>query len=83
MIPNQIHADEHGFRNDVLRGLKRLHFTTMRYPGGNFASGYHWLDGVGPRSTRQMCRIWPRTALSQTNSEQTNLSNWSGNTGYP
>ena len=28
----------------------------MRYPGGNFASGYHWLDGVGPQKTRPTIR---------------------------
>jgi alpha-L-arabinofuranosidase len=50
--PQSRHADEHGFRKDVLAGLDRLAFTGMRYPGGNFASGYHWLDGVGPRSSR-------------------------------
>ncbi len=50
--PQSVQADEHGFRKDVMDSLKRLHFTAMRYPGGNFASGYHWLDGVGPRSQR-------------------------------
>lgn len=50
--PESIHADEHGFRKDVLEALKPLRLTTMRYPGGNFASGYHWLDGVGPREHR-------------------------------
>ncbi len=50
--PQSRHADEHGFRKDVLNSLKRLAFTAMRYPGGNFASGYHWLDGVGPRQSR-------------------------------
>jgi len=50
--PNSKHADKQGFRKDVLRSLKNLNFTAMRYPGGNFASGYHWLDGVGPRSSR-------------------------------
>ena len=50
--PQSKHADEHGFRNDVLSSLKDLAFTAMRYPGGNFASGYHWMDGVGPLSTR-------------------------------
>ena len=50
--PNSPQADEQGFRKDVLRSLKALAFTAMRYPGGNFASGYHWLDGVGPHSTR-------------------------------
>lgn len=50
--PESIHADEHGFRKDVLDALKSLRLTTMRYPGGNFASGYHWLDGVGPKEER-------------------------------
>jgi len=50
--PQSKQADEQGFRKDVLSSLKNLEFTAMRYPGGNFASGYHWMDGVGPRSTR-------------------------------
>jgi len=50
--PQSKHADEHGFRTDVLSSLKQLRFTALRYPGGNFASGYHWLDGVGPRPNR-------------------------------
>ena len=50
--PRSPHADEHGFRTDVLNSLRRLQFTAMRYPGGNFSSGYHWLDGVGPRAQR-------------------------------
>ncbi len=50
--PHSKNADEYGFRNDVLQSLKDLAFTTMRYPGGNFASGYHWMDGIGPRSSR-------------------------------
>jgi alpha-N-arabinofuranosidase len=50
--PLSKHADEDGFRKDVLKALKPLAFTAMRYPGGNFASGAHWIDGVGPRSSR-------------------------------
>jgi len=49
-------ADEDGFRTDVLGALHRLQMTAMRYPGGNFASGYHWMDGVGPREDRPTCR---------------------------
>jgi alpha-N-arabinofuranosidase len=57
------HADEAGFRGDVLAALDRLKMTAMRYPGGNFASGYHWLDGVGPRSERPTVRelAWQST----------------------
>lgn len=50
--PNSAHADEDGFRNDVMNALHRLNMTAMRYPGGNFASGYHWEDGVGHQDKR-------------------------------
>jgi alpha-N-arabinofuranosidase len=54
--PGSVHADDMGCRKDVLAALKRLRFTAMRYPGGNFVSGYHWLDGVGPREKRPRVR---------------------------
>ncbi|HVO72331.1 MAG TPA: alpha-L-arabinofuranosidase C-terminal domain-containing protein [Aggregatilineaceae bacterium] len=54
--PGSAHADEDGFRRDVLEVLRRLQMTGMRYPGGNFVSGYHWLDGVGPREQRPTVR---------------------------
>lgn len=50
--PNCKHADDDGYRTDVLNALKPMRFTAMRYPGGNFASGYHWVDGIGPREQR-------------------------------
>jgi len=50
--PASPHADEDGFRGDVLAALRQLGMTVMRYPGGNFASGYRWTDGVGPRDGR-------------------------------
>lgn len=50
--PGSAHADSRGFRWDVLNALKRLKFTAMRYPGGNFVSGYDWVDGVGPKDKR-------------------------------
>lgn len=45
-------ADEQGFRNDVLDLVRDLRVPIVRYPGGNFASGYKWTDGIGPRSER-------------------------------
>ena len=45
-------ADEDGFRRDVIELVRGLGMTVMRYPGGNFVSGYNWEDGVGPRSER-------------------------------
>ena len=54
--PASRHADENGFRGDVREALGRLRMTALRYPGGNFASGYHWKDGVGPRQNRPTIR---------------------------
>jgi alpha-N-arabinofuranosidase len=45
-------SDERGFRSDVLEALSGLSVPVLRWPGGNFASGYHWLDGVGPVERR-------------------------------
>jgi alpha-L-arabinofuranosidase len=50
--PVSPHADERGFRRDVLAALRELNLRLIRYPGGNFLSGYCWLDGVGPRPQR-------------------------------
>jgi alpha-L-arabinofuranosidase len=46
-------ADADGIRTDVLAALKRLRMPIMRYPGGNYVSGYRWRDGVGPKEERQ------------------------------
>ncbi|WP_341281628.1 alpha-N-arabinofuranosidase [Paenibacillus sp. FSL H8-0537] len=45
-------ADEQGFRSDVLELVKGLDVPIVRYPGGNFVSGYNWEDGVGPLDQR-------------------------------
>ncbi|MEU6408325.1 alpha-N-arabinofuranosidase [Microbispora sp. NPDC046933] len=50
--PGHPDADEDGFRRDVLRLVRELGVTVVRYPGGNFVSGYRWEDGVGPRADR-------------------------------
>ena len=54
--PKSPHADEDGFRTDVLDALHDLGFTIVRYPGGNFTSGYHWEDGIGPKGQRPTVR---------------------------
>jgi alpha-N-arabinofuranosidase len=41
-----------GFRLDVLEAIKELQPAVVRWPGGNFSSGYHWIDGVGPSQRR-------------------------------
>jgi len=54
--PESPHADADGCRSDVLDALRRLDMTSMRYPGGNFVSGYHWQDGIGAREKRPTVR---------------------------
>lgn len=49
-------ANADGFRTDVIEMVKELHIPIIRYPGGNFVSGYQWEDGVGPRESRP-CRL--------------------------
>ncbi|MEP7284579.1 MAG: alpha-L-arabinofuranosidase C-terminal domain-containing protein [Chloroflexota bacterium] len=46
-------ADEDGFRRDVFESLTRLNMPLIRYPGGNYVSGYRWQDGVGPAEERR------------------------------
>jgi alpha-L-arabinofuranosidase len=50
--PASPHADADGLRQDVLAALKRLGMPVIRYPGGNYVSGYRWRDGVGPLEER-------------------------------
>jgi alpha-L-arabinofuranosidase len=45
-------ADERGFRTDVLNAMRRIGVPVLRWPGGNFASNYHWEDGIGPQDQR-------------------------------
>ncbi|TFE28565.1 alpha-N-arabinofuranosidase [Cohnella luojiensis] len=50
--PGHPSADERGFRKDVLSLIQDLRVPIIRYPGGNFVSGYDWKDGVGPKDKR-------------------------------
>ena len=50
--PGHPSADDMGFRGDVLALVRDLNVPIVRYPGGNFVSGYCWEDGVGPRENR-------------------------------
>ena len=50
--PDHPSATELGFRGDVLDLVEELGVSVVRYPGGNFVSGYHWEDGVGPQEER-------------------------------
>ena len=50
--PGHPTADDDGFRGDVIELTRELGVSTVRYPGGNFVSGYRWEDGVGPVADR-------------------------------
>jgi alpha-N-arabinofuranosidase len=50
--PGHSSADGDGFRADVIDLVQELGVTTIRYPGGNFVSGYRWEDGIGPKADR-------------------------------
>lgn len=50
--PSHPSADEQGFRKDVIELVKELNVPLVRYPGGNFLSGYNWEDGIGPKENR-------------------------------
>jgi alpha-L-arabinofuranosidase len=65
--PDHETADEHGFRRDVIELVKELGVTTIRYPGGNFVSGYRWEDGVGPAESRprRLDLAWHSTETNQ------------------
>lgn len=64
--PGHSTADAQGFRQDVLELVRELQVPIVRYPGGNFVSGYNWRDGIGPRELR------PRRAELAWNSIETN-----------
>ena len=60
-------SDSQGFRKDVLAEVRELQVPIVRWPGGNFVSGYHWLDGVGPRDKRPtvLDRAWNTLETNQ------------------
>ncbi len=60
-------ADKNGYRRDVVAAVQELGVPIMRYPGGNFVSGYHWQDGVGPRTQRPTVleRAWNSLETNQ------------------
>mgnify|MGYP001824578833 FL=1 len=65
--PDSPLADENGFRTDVIDAVKGMDVPIMRYPGGNFVSGYNWLDGVGPKQDRPTVleRAWNSLETNQ------------------
>ena len=65
--PGHPAADENGFRKDVIGLIKELNVPIVRYPGGNFVSGYNWEDGIGPVEQRpkRMELAWGTTETNE------------------
>ena len=54
--PGHATADEDGLRQDVLDLVREMGVAVVRYPGGNFVSGYRWEDGIGPVGSARPAR---------------------------
>ncbi|WP_269471703.1 alpha-N-arabinofuranosidase [Listeria ivanovii] len=65
--PEHSNADEQGFRKDVLALVKELNVPLIRYPGGNFLSGYNWEDGIGPveKRPKRLDLAWRTTETNE------------------
>jgi len=65
--PGHPEADELGFRKDVIEFVKKLDVPMVRYPGGNFVSGFNWEDSVGPRENRpkRLDLAWSTTETNE------------------
>jgi alpha-N-arabinofuranosidase len=70
--PGHETADDEGFRRDVLELARELGASVVRYPGGNFVSGYRWEDGVGPRGERpvRLERAWKALETNQVGTDE-------------
>jgi alpha-N-arabinofuranosidase len=79
--PGHPTADENGFRQDVIDLVKELGVTAVRYPGGNFVSGYRWEDGVGPQENRprRLELAWHSTETNQFGLHE--MASWLKKTG--
>ncbi|MBS3762254.1 MAG: alpha-N-arabinofuranosidase [Planctomycetes bacterium] len=65
--PGHPEADEQGMRRDVIELVRELNMPVIRYPGGNFVSGYNWEDGVGPEAERpsRLDLAWKTTETNE------------------
>lgn len=79
--PEHPTADADGFRQDVIDLVKELGVTTIRYPGGNFVSGYRWEDGVGDKEKRprRLDLAWHSTETNEFGLHE--MSKWLKKTG--
>ncbi|GAA2200802.1 alpha-N-arabinofuranosidase [Sinomonas flava] len=79
--PGHPTADDDGWRGDVLGLTRELGVSTVRYPGGNFVSGYRWEDGIGPKDERpvRLDLAWHSTETNQVGLDD--FVQWCGRAG--
>lgn len=77
--PGHPTADEQGFRQDVIEMVRDLNVSHVRYPGGNFLSGYNWEDGVGDYRPRRLDLAWLSTERNEIGIDE--FVDWSKKTG--
>ncbi len=79
--PGHPTADADGFRTDVIELVRELGVSTIRYPGGNFVSGYRWEDGVGPRADRprRLDLAWHSTETNEVGLDE--FADWTRKVG--
>lgn len=79
--PGHPMADADGFRTDVIELVKELGVSTIRYPGGNFVSGFRWEDSVGPREARprRLDLAWHSTETNEVGLHE--FSSWLAKVG--
>jgi len=65
-------ADENGFRKDLIELIKVLKVPVVRWPGGNFVSGYNWEDGIGPKEKRPVRQdlAWNRLETNEMGTDE-------------
>jgi alpha-N-arabinofuranosidase len=70
--PSSPLADENGFRKDFIQIVKELNIPVVRWPGGNFVSGYNWEDGIGPKDQRPLRKdlAWNRVENNQMGTDE-------------
>ncbi len=59
--PESPNSDENGFRKEYIQQMKELKISSVRWPGGNFVSGHHWQDAIGPKDQRPVSLDLSRT----------------------
>ena len=63
--PGHPAADEQGFRKDVIDMVRAIDVPVVRYPGGNFVSGFNWEDSVGPNRPKRLDLAWFTTETNE------------------